>query len=213
MTVGALEARLRQALAGPLPGLDAQRGMAPRPRPGWRPGVSADSQRLAAALLLIYPGPAGASLVLTIRSGALSQHGGQVSLPGGAVSDGESLADAALREASEEIGIEPGAVRILGVLTPLDIPISSFLLHPVIGVMDHRADFFAADGEVERILEVPVEDLLDPARVGFDRRLRDGVHYDVPFFCVEGEVVWGATAMVLAEFLWLLGWRPAPTPR
>lgn len=208
MTVADLEARLRKALTEPLPGLDAQRGMAPQPRPGWRPGTAADYRRLAAALLLIYPGD-GASIVLTIRSGALSHHSGQVSLPGGAVSEGESVADAALREAGEEIGIDPAAVRVLGVLTPLDIPISGFLLHPVVGVMDHRPTFLPADGEVERILEVPVDHLLDPARAGFDQRLRDGVHYDVPFFGIDGEVVWGATAMVLSEFLWLLGWRPA----
>ncbi len=207
MTVAELEARLRAALAGPLPGPEAQRGMAPRPRPGWRPGAMGDYRRLAAALLLIYPGD-GASIVLTIRSGALSHHSGQVSLPGGAVSEGETVSQAALREAGEEIGIDGAAVRVIGILTPLDIPVSGFLLHPVVGVMGHRPEFLAADGEVERILEVPVDDLLDPARIGFDHRLRDGVHYDVPFFGVGGEVVWGATAMVLAEFLWLLGWRP-----
>ena len=196
MTVAELETRLRPALVGPLPGLEAQRGMAPQPRPGWRPGSTSDYRRLAAALLLIYPGD-GATIVLTIRSGALSHHSGQISLPGGAVSEGESVAEAALREAAEEVGIDTATVRVLGVLTPLDIPVSGFLLHPVVGVVDHRPDFLPADGEVDRILEVRVDDLLDPARLGFDHRLRDGVHYDVPFFGVGGDVVWGATAMVL----------------
>jgi len=212
MTVTDLEARLRPALGEPLPGLAAQHGMAPRPRPGWRPGAGGDYRRLAAALLLIYPGD-GASIVLTIRSGALSHHSGQVSLPGGAVHEGESVEDAALREASEEIGIDTRTVRVLGGLTPLDIPVSGFLLHPVVGLMDYRPEFLPAPGEVERILEVPLDHLLDPARLGFDRRLRDGVHYDVPFFGVGGEVVWGATAMVLSEFLWLLGWRPPDRSR
>jgi 8-oxo-dGTP pyrophosphatase MutT (NUDIX family) len=212
MTVAELETRMRRALAEPLPGLDAQRHMSPRPRPGWRPGATADYRRLAAALVLIYPGD-GATIVLTIRSEALSHHSGQVSLPGGAVADREAVADAALRESSEEIGVDPASVRVLGGLTPLDIPISGFLLHPVVGVTDRRPAFLPADGEVERILEVPVEHLLDPARVGFDHRLRDGVHYDVPFFGVGGEVVWGATAMVLSEFLWLLGWRPPDRSR
>ena len=207
MTVEQIAARVRQALAGPLPGIEAQRLMAPRPRPGWGHPAAPDNRRRAAALLLVYPGD-GASIVLTIRSGALLHHSGQVSLPGGAVSDGESVAEAALREAREEINVDPASVRVQGVLTPLDIPISGFLLHPVVGTTSHRPDFVPAAGEVEHVLEVPVQQLLDPARLGFDRRLRDGVHYDVPFFGVAGQVVWGATAMVLAEFLWLLGWRP-----
>ena len=212
MTVAEVERLVCQSLERPLPGITAQRCMAPRPRPGWRPALAAGERRPAAALLLVYPGDSGASIVLTMRSGGLSQHSGQVSLPGGAVVDGESLTDAALREAHEEIGVDPANVRILCVLTPLDIPISGFLLHAVVGTADRRPAFHAAHGEVARILEVPVAHLLDPARLGFDQRLRDGVHYDIPFFGVGGEVVWGATAMVVSEFLWLLGWRLTGPP-
>jgi 8-oxo-dGTP pyrophosphatase MutT (NUDIX family) len=213
MTLTEIDRRVREAFAQPLPGIEAHRGMAPRPRPGWRPGTSHEPRRLAAALLLVYPGPFGASVVLTIRPSTLAHHGGQVSMPGGGVAPGEGIREAALREANEEVGVDPGVVDVLGMLTPLDIPVSGFLLHPVVGVTAVRPDFRPADGEVERVLEVPVDHLLDPSRQGFDRRLRDGIHYDVPFFFASGEVVWGATAMVLSEFLWILGWRPAsPTP-
>jgi 8-oxo-dGTP pyrophosphatase MutT (NUDIX family) len=209
MTLAEIDRRMRAAMAGPLPGIDAQRGMAPTPRPGRRPGIAAGPRRFAAALLLVYPGPAGASIVLTIRPGTLAHHGGQVSMPGGGVAPGEGIRDAALREASEEVGVDPGSVEVLGELTPLDIPVSGFLLHPVVGMTPVRPDFQAADGEVDRVLEVPVDHLLDTSNQGLDRRLRDGLHYDVPFFSACGEVVWGATAMVLSEFLWMLGWRPA----
>ena len=209
MTVRELEDRLRAALARPLPGPAAQQRMAPRPRPGWQPAAGPPGRKPAAVLLLAYPGESGASIVLTTRSDRLAQQSGQVSLPGGAVFEGESPIEAAVREAHEEAGIDPTMVRIVGALTPLDIPISGFLLHPVVGVADRRPAFSARDGEVARILEVRVADLLDPASLGFDERLRDGVHYDIPFFDVGGEAVWGATAMVLAEFLSLLGWRPA----
>ncbi len=131
-------------------------------------------------------------------------------MPGGGVAPGEGLREAALREAHEEVGVEPGSVEVLGMLTPLDIPVSGFLLHPVVGVTVLRPAFRPRQGEVERVLEVPIDHLLDTTRQGFDHRLRDGIHYDVPFFSACGEVVWGATAMVLSEFLWILGWRPAP---
>ncbi len=209
MTVGELEDRLSVALARPLPGSAAQQRMAPRPRRGWHPAAGSAGRKPAAVLLLVYPGESGASIVLTMRSDRLAQHGGQISLPGGAIVDGESPIEAALREAHEEAGIDPSLVRIAGALTPLDIPISGFLLHPVVGVADCRPAFCAHDGEVARILEVPVADLLDPASLGFDEQLRDGVHYDIPFFHVGGETVWGATAMVLSEFLSMLGWCPA----
>ena len=135
-------------------------------------------------------------------------HTGQVSLPGGGVDPGESIETAALREASEEIGVPPASVRVLGRLTPLHIPVSRFLLHPVVGVTDARPAFQRAEFEVARILEVPIPMLTDPARLGRLRQLRDvngrTIELNAPSFDIEGEQVWGATAMVLAEFLAVL---------
>jgi len=199
-----LERRLRRALAGTLPGMEAQLRMAPVPRPGWLPGRSPEASRPAAALLLLFPAAAPAHVLLTVRSSRLPSHAGQVSMPGGAVEDGETIEDAALREASEETGVDPCSVRVLGRLTPLHIPVSGFVLHPVVGLADERPDFKLADGEVDRIVEPSLADLLDPAAVRRFPRLRDGLFQDVPYFAVDGLQVWGATAMVLAEFLELL---------
>jgi 8-oxo-dGTP pyrophosphatase MutT (NUDIX family) len=220
-TLAALEARLR-ALSSALPGPDAQALMAPRPRRpldsargalskvegrGWRPSPRPGGVRLAAALVLLYARDVRPHVVLTVRASALPQHAGQVSFPGGALEPGEAVASAALREASEEIGIDPAAVRVVGALTPLHIPVSDFLVHPVVGVLD-RAPVFAHDAEeVDRILEVPVEHLLDPARVRTTTRMREGDLVEVPYFDLEGEIVWGATAMMLAEFICAIGER------
>ena len=136
-----LERRLRLALAGTLPGVEAQRRMAPIPRPGWLPGRSPEESRPAAALLLMFPAESPAHVLLTVRSSQLPSHAGQVSMPGGAVEVGESLEQAALREASEETGVDPAAVRVLGRLTPLHIPVSGFVLNTVVGVADARPDF------------------------------------------------------------------------
>ncbi|MDP1570197.1 MAG: CoA pyrophosphatase [Vicinamibacterales bacterium] len=208
-----LERRLRNALAAPLPGLEAQLRMAPQPRVGWDPHQLPAGLRDGAALILVYPHGGAPHVLLTVRAAALRTHTGQVALPGGGVDAGESIETAALREASEEVGVTPASVRLVGRLTPLHIPVSRFLLHPVVGVADERPPFRRAEFEVARLLEVPVATLTDPACIRRRRRTReeDGqtIEVDVPFFEVEGEQVWGATAMVLAEFLAVVerAWR------
>jgi 8-oxo-dGTP pyrophosphatase MutT (NUDIX family) len=196
---------LRASLAAPLPGLDAQLRLAPRPRVGWDPHQVPDGLRDAAALILVYPGERGPQLPLTVRGGTLRHHTGQVSLPGGAVDAGESFEAAALREAAEEVGIDGATVDLVGRPTPLHIPVSGFLLHPVVGITAVRPVFRPAEGEVARLLEVPLERLGDPATLRFERRRREGdglvAEMEVPYFDLDGEKVWGATAMVLAEFL------------
>jgi 8-oxo-dGTP pyrophosphatase MutT (NUDIX family) len=188
-----------------LPGLDAQCRMAPVPRRGWKPGWLPDAARPAAALLVLYPVDEAATLLLTKRSSGLPQHSGQVSLPGGAVDAGEEVEAAALREAHEEVGIRPESVTVLGSLTPMHIPVSGFVLHPFVGTVDERPLLAAAPDEVSRIMEVRVTDLLDPGRHCRTTYQNDGREYDVPYFDLDGEQVWGATAMILAEFAAVLG--------
>jgi 8-oxo-dGTP pyrophosphatase MutT (NUDIX family) len=205
MTFPDLERRLLVALAGPLPGLEAQRRLAPTPRPGWLPGRSPIESRAAAGLLLLFPIDARVHLLLTVRSSRLPNHAGQVSLPGGGVEAGETIEHAAMREAHEETGVDPAQVRLLGRLTPLHIPVSGYVLHPVVGLTDSRPDFRLADAEVDKLIEPSLEVLLDPGCVRHTTRMMDGLFQDVPYFSLDGVQVWGATAMVLAEFLQLVG--------
>ena len=97
---------------------------------------------------------------------------------------------------------------MLGLLTPLEIPVSGFRLHPVVAMMDGRPELKAADGEVAAILEVAVNDLLDQHQLSTTERERDGRRIVVPALRAGGFEIWGATAMVLAEFLVLLDWDP-----
>jgi 8-oxo-dGTP pyrophosphatase MutT (NUDIX family) len=134
-----------------------------------------------------------------------------VSLPGGKVDDGETIETAAVREAEEEIGVDPATVEVLGRLTPLHIPVSGFLLHPVVGCTSVRPAFQRAEWEVARIIEAPVQLLSDPRVVKREMRTRivngQSIDIDVPYYDIDGEKVWGATAMVLSEFSALKAWR------
>jgi 8-oxo-dGTP pyrophosphatase MutT (NUDIX family) len=205
MPLKSIEDALRVRLAGTLPGIDAQLRFAPSPtRPGWEAGYFPSDARPAAALLLIYPLGEGVAVPLTIRGRGLARHAGQISLPGGATDPGETLIDAALREASEEIGIDTSTVRVLGELTPVHVLVSGFTLHPIVGVTEQRPDFIAAPGEVEEVLEISLDDLRDASRIRRGTRIREGLAIEYPYFDLLGHQVWGATAMVLGEFICLL---------
>ena len=197
---------LRRRLRQPLPGLPAQLQMAPRPRTPLDPSVTPDGLRQAAALLLVYEQEGQWHIPLTVRGSALRQHTGQVSLPGGRIDPGETPEHAALREAYEEIGLMPDVVDVMGTLTPVPIAVSGHLLHPVVGFATHRPQFVIAEHEVARLLEVPLSQL-QPELVRWVRRARSHPPLelmDVPFFPVDDAQVWGATAMVLAEFIALV---------
>ena len=200
-------ARVEPALRGALPGRAAHEQLAPRPRREWPPGFSSDHIRHAAGLLLVFPIDDRPHTVLTLRADNLERHRGQVSLPGGAVDAGESFEHAALREAHEEIGLSFEDVRILGALTPVDIPVSGFQLHPVVAAADIRPAFTASSAEVARVLEVPIADLREPAHLISTTRMSGGRTIQVPAFRIGSIEIWGATAMILSEFLTLDVWR------
>jgi 8-oxo-dGTP pyrophosphatase MutT (NUDIX family) len=210
-SLSALETFLRQRLGQPLPGAHAQRRFAPvPPRKGWMPDQVPPGARQAAALILLYPGPEGLLVPLTVRRDDLPHHPGQVSLPGGGIEPGELPAAAALRETYEEIGVAPDSVRIVGALSSLWVIVSGFVVQPFIGLVDERPEFDLAPGEVAALVEAPLDRIRDVNCLGWQRVVRDGILIDYPYFDLLGHRVWGATAMMLGEFACLFDAEHCP---
>lgn len=152
----------------------------------------------AAAVLIVLTDEDDPRLVLTTRSRDLAYHPGQVSLPGGTVDEGETPIDAALREAHEEVGIDPGVVSVAGWM---EIPaVHGKQITPVVGVIDPKIEpFVASPAEVESVFMPRVSDLIDPAHRA-TCRLTDS-RYTGPVFLADGGFVWGLTAHILQTFL------------
>ena len=154
-----LEARLK----GPKPGLAAQLKMVPEPRPGQKTYEEVQATcRPAAVLILLYPHRGKRHLVLTLRTSKVDHHRDQVSLPGGEKDGHETIDEAALREAGEELGVRASDVRVLGQLTPLYIPPSNFCIFPVVAAAEKRPRFRRAPAEVAEIIDLPLDVLHDP---------------------------------------------------
>jgi len=193
---------IQRVLQQPLPGLRAQARMAPIPRPS-RPPTPDHRPREGGVLVLLYPGEGAGDLylVLTRRTDTLGNHRGQISFPGGSVDPADpSTTQTALREACEEIGVCRDDLCLLGDLTPLYIPPSDFCIHPHVGFVPQRPAFVPQPAEVAELLEVPVRHFLDDRHVVRAEWIIRGEPRQVPYFDVYGHQVWGATAMVLAEF-------------
>jgi 8-oxo-dGTP pyrophosphatase MutT (NUDIX family) len=202
--IARLEARLKERR----PGLAAQLRMVPDPRPGDQTYEEVGDRCLkAGVLILLYAREDRIFLALTRRTSKVAHHQAQISFPGGQMDKSESIVEAALREAREEVGIRPECLRILGELTPLYIPPSNYCIYPVVAFADGRPDFRPFAEEVEEVIEVPLDHLLDPHNMRRETWPLKGADVSVPFYQFSGHKIWGATAMVLAELVELL--RPS----
>lgn len=202
---------LRRRLAGPLPGRAAQYKMASMRRlqelDAHQTGPPAEA-RVACVLNLLYrQGDAWHTVLIERTANPRDRHSGQVSFPGGRWEDSDgALANVALRETEEEVGAPAQQVELLGRLTELYIPVSNFLVYPFVGLLHGPARFRPQAGEVEAILTPPLATFqVSDNRKMADIQINQAVALkNVPYFDVEGRMVWGATAMIMNEFLELL---------
>ncbi len=203
--------QLQQALKGPLPGEVGQRQMAPAAiHSGSNRWETPPDCRKAGVLILLYPHATltplpELHLVLIRRTDYPGVHSGQIALPGGRREPGESLRVTALREAQEEVGIAPQHVTILGQLSPLYTPPSNFCIYPFVGFSREKPAFRPDKREVAELIEAPLSLFLEPG-VRREEVWHLGNYGErlVPFFYIFNHKIWGATAMILSEFLLVL---------
>lgn len=191
---------LKEELLLPLPGMDAQIKMAPKNRK-----LDLISKRMvnaAVSLVIIPSSESKLELILIKRTEYHGHHSGQVSLPGGKEEPAdESLLQTAMRETHEEIGIRLTPDNLIGSLTPLFIPISRFMVYPFIFIKKEKQDFTLDPAEVEYIIQYPVHKLLDDSIIRITDIQAGEQLISAPYYAVGKEIVWGATAMILSEFI------------
>lgn len=161
----------------------------------------------AGVMAVFYPNNKGIThLVLILRKTYKGVHSNQVGFPGGRVENYDrNLMQTALRETEEEVGIPQAEVRVLKKLTKLYIPPSNFWVHPYIGLIDRTPELIRQESEVEKILEVDLEDFLDEKNlISQELSTSYAKNIQVPAFSLNGHIVWGATAMMLSELKDLL---------
>ncbi|MCH7409279.1 CoA pyrophosphatase [Belliella sp. DSM 111904] len=198
--------RVQKMLESPLPGRVGQLSMSPRPVDESRFGnMVPDDVRKGAVLILFYPDKSNAFVPFIKRPSYDGPHGGQVALPGGKWDDTDAdLSFTALREAEEEIGVDAAKVELIGNLSDLFIPPSNFLVRPYLGFINQKPKFVPDPYEVDRIIQCQVNQLIDKKiRKEGEIVVRGNYKLQAPYFDIDSEMVWGATAMMLGEFMYL----------
>jgi 8-oxo-dGTP pyrophosphatase MutT (NUDIX family) len=195
---------LAARLARGLPGRAAQRAMGHTLSYGRHHGPIPDDARRAAVLVPLHRLPTGWSIPAILRPDTMKAHAGQVSLPGGLIESDETVPQSALREFEEELGVPAAEFEVVGQLSRVYVFVSGFEVTPVVAVSPAALEFRPNPHEVAAVVELPLGELCDPSRRGRHRIQRRGLNFSVPHFAIAGQQVWGATSLILAEFVALL---------
>lgn len=190
-----------------LPGETAQMLMAPYNRKTRDEALKlAKNPKESAVLILLYPGAAGTRTVLIERNKYSGVHSAQISFPGGRKEDSDiSLMHTALREASEEVGLDISKVEVIKELTQLYIPPSNFLVQPYLAFAKTPQNLIAQPSEVAQIICPTIHQIFgENSCKNADFPTAYGFSVSAPYFDIDGHKVWGATAMILAELRSLL---------
>jgi 8-oxo-dGTP pyrophosphatase MutT (NUDIX family) len=190
---------LTEEFKKPLPGVEAQQRMSPLVK---LPATTDLPLKKSGVLLLLYPHEEDVYTVFIKRTEYDGIHSGQISLPGGMFekTDG-ALSNTALRETMEETGMLLKEAKIIGQLTCLHIPVSNIHVFPFVAVCNKRPDFIPDPIEVQYLIETRLDELFNPLNHKNMIMQITGSALTVPYFDIQGNPIWGATAMIVSEFL------------
>jgi 8-oxo-dGTP pyrophosphatase MutT (NUDIX family) len=196
---------LKEVLSGALPGQDSHSKMLP---PGRRLNTSTNEISIAkqsSVLLLVYPEGDLLYICLTKRPSTMKHHPGQISFPGGRLEKDDISAEfAALREAQEEVGIDPASVEILGKLSDLYVEVSQFSIQPFLAWSDTKPKFKVNHDEVEALILLPLDVVMEDDVISETEMETMTGRLPIKYYPFNDEIIWGATAMILTELVEIL---------
>ena len=198
--------KLRNEILKGLPGSEVQWQMASSDRliKGFPKSPGKDA-RIAAVLILCYPFKGQIHTVFMQRHDYDGVHGGQISFPGGKQEPSDKdIIQTAFREAKEETGVDPSRINVLGKLTPLFIPVSNMIVTPVVGWIEEKPVFRHKEDVVVFLFDADLKTLLDPSIIKIRPCDIRGEMIDVKYYDYNGLTIWGATAMILNELIFIL---------
>ena len=189
---------IKKALKQNLPGGISHKKMLPPNRVLKAAPEEKNILKKSSVLLLLFIENDELTACLIKRPSHMKHHAGQIALPGGKIEKDETAIVTALRETYEEIGIQPKQIKILGTLSEFYVEVSRFQIYPIVGWLDKKPEFVINTNEVEKTILFPIKNFKAPFNEveleTFTGKLK------VPCIKFDGEIIWGATAMILSEF-------------
>lgn len=190
---------IEERLKTNLPGVQSQMKMSPEIR---KFSEATEPEKQAGVLVLLFPVNNEIHIAFIKRSNYKGPHSGQISFPGGMFeTTDESLIQTALRETEEEIGLKTKNIKLLGNLSQIYVPVSNTNIYPIVGYVNIHPKFGIDQQEVQRIIQIPVSHLQDKRNIHWESREFEKTKYKIPYFKYKRDKIWGATAMILSEFL------------
>lgn len=190
--------KIKSALKGTLPGMESHYKMLPPERELKAAPKDKHKVKSSSVLLLLFREDNKLMVCLIKRPSHMKHHAGQIALPGGKIEDGESISETALRETFEEIGVNTDSIEILGQLSDFYVEVSRFQIFPVVGWINKKVEFVLNPNEVEKLIFFPIDKFSEPFHQIELETLTGKLN--VPCIKYNGEIIWGATAMILSEF-------------